>query len=353
MASNTAIRVGVVGVGIGRTHLDGYKKLGDAVDIFAICDLNEERAKKAAEDFGAKHVFADYHEMLALDDLDAVSVCTPNSLHAEVALACIAAGKHVLCEKPMADTLANARKIVEATRQSDKLFMMGMNNRFRGDTQVLKKMIDDGQLGDIYYAKCGWTRRNGIPGLGGWFTTKALSGGGPLIDIGVHVLDLTTYLMGNPAPVSASGSTYAKFGPRGKGGGAWGAAPDLAKAKTFDVEDLATGLVKFDNGATLLLEASWASYIAHDQFYSTLLGTEGGADLEPLRVYKDLSGAPVDIHPQAPRVGGHEAEVKHFVTCIQEGKQPLATAEQGLHILQILDAIYRSAETGREVVIDR
>ena len=140
--------------------------------------------------------------------------------------------------------------------------MMGMNNRFRGDTQVLKSFITDGQLGDIYYAKCGWTRRNGIPGLGGWFTTKALSGGGPLIDIGVHVLDLTTYLMGNPVPVSASGSTYAKFGPRGRGAGGYGYAPDPATRSSYDVEDLATGLVKFDNGATLFLEASWASYIA-------------------------------------------------------------------------------------------
>ena len=351
--ANEKIRVGVVGVGIGRVHLDGYRKLGDRVEIVGICDIIESRARAAADDFGVKRTYTDYNELFAERNLDAVSVCTPNALHAEIAVAALQAGKHVLCEKPMANTLENAQKIVAATRESDRLFMMGMNNRFRGDTQVLKSFINDGQLGDIYYAKCGWTRRNGIPGFGGWFTTKAQSGGGPLIDIGVHVLDLTTYLMGNPVPVSASGSTYAKFGPRGRGAGGYGFAPDPNKAANYDVEDLATGLVKFDNGATLFLEASWASYTPKDQFYSTLLGTEGGADLEPLRVYKDLAGAPVDIAPQAPEIGGHAAEIKHFIECIEQGKPPISTAEQGLHILQILDAVYRSAQTGREVIIER
>lgn len=353
MPTGKKIRIGVVGVGIGRVHLDGYRKLGGSVEITGICDLREDRARKTAEEYGAKHVFTDYNHLLALDELDAVSICTPNAFHAEVALAAIAARKHVICEKPMANTLASAQSIVEATRRSDKIFMMGMNNRFRGDTQVLKAFIERGDLGEIYYAKCGWVRRNGIPGFGGWFTTKALSGGGPLIDIGVHALDVTMYLMGNPAPVSVSGSTYAKFGPHGQGGGGYGTAPDPEKVKTYDVEDLATGLVKFDNGATLFLEASWTSHIEKDRFYSTLHGTDGGADLDPLRIHTDMAGAPVDIAPHAPHIGGHEAEVAHFIDCIRQGKAPIATAEQGLHVLQILDAIYRSSETGREIVIER
>ena len=185
----------------------------------------------------------------------------------------------------------------------------------------MKSFITEGQLGDIYYAKCGWTRRNGIPGLGGWFTTKALSGGGPLIDIGVHVLDLTTYLMGNPVARLGVGIDLRPLRPARarRGRLRLRARPEQAQ-KVYDVEDLATGLVKFDNGATLFLEASWASYIAQDQFYSTLLGTEGGADLEPLRVYKDMAGAPVDIAPHAPQIGGHEAEVKHFIECIAAGQ---------------------------------
>lgn len=353
MPSDKKVRVGVVGVGIGRVHLDGYRKLSGSVEIVGICDLREDRARKAAEEFGAKHVFTDYNHLFALDQLDAVSVCTPNAFHAEVALAAIAAGKHVLCEKPMANTLANARQIVDAVRQNDKVFMMGMNNRFRGDTQVLKSFVERGDLGEIYYAKCGWVRRSGIPGFGGWFTTKSLSGGGPLIDIGVHALDVTMYLMGNPAPVSASGATYAKFGPRGLGSGGYGTRPDPDKAKTYDVEDLATGLIKVDNGASLFLEASWASHIEKDRFYSTLHGTEGGADLEPLRIHTTMAGVQADISPHAPNIGGHEAEVAHFIDCIQQGKAPLSTAEQGLHVLQILDAIYRSSETGREIIIER
>ena len=348
------VRVGVVGLGIGRTHLDGYQQLSDSVEIVGVCDLNEDRVKEVAAEYDVSRKFTDYNELFARNDIDAVSLCVPNNLHAELAVAAVAAGKHVLTEKPMADTLANAQKIVEAARTTDKVFMLGMNNRFREDTQVLKAMINQGDLGEIYFAKCGWTRRNGIPGLGGWFTTKALSGGGPLLDIGVHALDVTTYLMGNPIPVSVSGAVYAKFGPRGRGGSAYGYAPDPSTLKPYTVEDLATALVKFDNGATLFLEASWASYIAKDHFYTSLHGTEGGADLDPFVIYKDMGNAPVDIAPQVTTTGmGHAAEIKHFIECIQQGKPAISTAEQGLHILQILDAVYRSAESGRETIISQ
>lgn len=349
------LRVGVIGAGIGGAHLSGYKKSKN-VEVAAICDLNEERATKSAAEFSTAKVYTDYKVMLKEADLDAVSVCTPNSMHADLAVDSLNAGMHVICEKPMADTLAAATRIVDAARKAEakgQIFMMGMNNRFRPDTITLKKLLDAGELGDIYYAKCGWVRRTGIPGFGGWFTTKALSGGGPLIDIGVHVMDLTMYLMGNPVPTTAFGSTYAKFGPRGLGQGAWGA--QTAGEKKYDVEDLATGMVKFENGATLFIEASWASHIKQDHFYSSLHGTEGGADLEPLTVYKSLHGVPVNIKPQIPHglPGGHDAEIIHFVDSIRSGKQPISTAEQGLHVLQILDAIYRSAESGHEVVIKK
>ncbi|HEY3329994.1 MAG TPA: Gfo/Idh/MocA family oxidoreductase [Capsulimonadaceae bacterium] len=353
-SASDKIKVGVIGVGIGRTHLNAYKKLPN-VQIEAICDINETRGETAAKDFGVEKFYTDYKKMLAKSGIDAVSVCVPNHLHAELAVAAAEAGKHVLCEKPMADTLANGEKIVKAARKAEKngqVFMMAMNNRYRGDSQVLKAFIDNGDLGEIYHAKCGWIRRNGIPGFGGWFTTKEKSGGGPLIDIGVHVLDLTLYFMGNPKPVSATGATYAKFGPEGKGTWNWGAPPD-SSTKTFDVEDFASGFVKFDNGATLAIEASWASYIKEDRFYSNILGTEGGADLEPLTIYKNMNGTPVDIKPQFPQLAGHEAEIVHFIDCITGGKQPISTAEQGLHILQILDAIYRSSQSGKEVVIER
>ena len=225
---------------------------------------------------------------------------------------------------------------------------MGMNNRFRGDTQVLKSFITEGQLGEIYYAKCGWTRRNGIPGLGGWFTTKALSGGGPLIDIGVHVLDLTTYLMGNPAPVSASGFHLRPLRPaRARRRGLRPSRPIRGPRSQYDVEDLAAGLVKFDNGATLFLEASWASYTAQATNSTPRCSAPRAARTwSRCGSTRTWRAAPVDIAPHAPQVGGHEAEIKHFIECIAQNKPPISTAEQGLHILQILDAVYRSAETG-------
>ncbi len=338
-ARDGKVRVGVVGVGIGRLHLEGYRT-HPCAEIAAIADVNEERARATAEEFGVPRYYTDYEEMLQKEELDGVSVCTPNSLHAPVAIAAFQAGCHVLCEKPIATSAGEGQKMVDAAKSAGKIFMMAFNNRFRGDTQVLKRYIEQGRLGRIYYAKTGWIRRRGIPGMGGWFTTRAMSGGGPLIDIGVHVLDLTLYLMGNPKPVSAFGSTYAEFGPRMPGG------------EKYDVEDLAAAIVKFSDGSTVFLEASWASNIEGDRFYVTLMGTEGGADLEPLRLYTEENGHLVDIAPQAPAVHGHHAEVRHFVDCIRENRTPLATGEHGLDVVKILDAIYRSAETGEMVRID-
>lgn len=332
------VRVGVVGVGIGRLHLEGYQKHPDA-EIVALADVNEERARQTAKEFNVPQIYADYEKMLKEADLDAISVCTPNSLHAPVAIAAFQAGCHVICEKPIATSAKEGEKMVEAARAAGKIFMMAFNNRFRGDTQVLKKFIDDGVLGDIYYAKTGWLRRRGIPGIGGWFTTKAMSGGGPLIDLGVHVLDLALYLMGNPKPVSAYGSTYAEFGPKMPGG------------DKYDVEDLASGLIKFQNGATVLVEASWASNIAQETAYTTLMGSLGGADLSPLRIYTEMNGAQVDLQPHFPDIHGHQAEVMHFVDCIRDGKTPISTGENGLDVIKILDAIYESAATGKMVNI--
>ncbi|MBW3624534.1 MAG: Gfo/Idh/MocA family oxidoreductase [Armatimonadetes bacterium] len=340
MPEGDRVKVAVIGVGIGHAHLNGYSKCKDA-EIAAVCDVDEARAHKVASEFGVKEIYTDYHELLRRDDIQGISVCLPNFLHAPIAIDCFNAKKAVLCEKPLATTVAEGERMVQAAKENGCLFMMGFNNRFRGDTQVLKKFIEAGELGDIYYAKTGWLRRAGIPGMGGWFTTKEKSGGGPLIDLGVHVLDMTLYLMGNPKPVSAMGSAYAKFGP--------GRAE--AMGKVYDVEDLASGFVKFDNGATVFVEASWESFTERERIYSELFGTKGGATLDPFRIFKREQGVLVDLTPEYPRVSGHERETWHFVECIREKKTPLATGEHGLDILKILDAIYRSAETGDEVKI--
>ncbi len=346
-SSKKKVRVGVVGVGIGSLHIQGYQRHPHA-EVVAVCDINEERAQQVAQEYGVPHVFADYQQMLEKVELNAVSVCTPNALHAPVAIAAMEAGCHILCEKPLAHNLQDAEQMLKVAQKTGVIFMMGMNNRFRGDSQTLKRHIDAGDLGDIYYAKCGWLRRNGIPGFGGWFTTKSMSGGGPLIDIGVHVLDLTWWLMGCPEPEAVFGATFAKFGPYGRGQGGWGTPQ---KGGTFDVEDLATALIRFENGAVCQMDASWASYIERDVFYSQVMGTKGGATLEPLRIFTDRHGVPEDFVPHAPHIHGHLAEVEHFVDCIVKRKQPIAPIEHGVAIMRILDGIYRSAQTGEMVTL--
>ncbi|MBM3492703.1 MAG: Gfo/Idh/MocA family oxidoreductase [Armatimonadetes bacterium] len=341
------VRVGIVGVGIGSLHAQGYSKLPN-VEIAALCDIDTTRAEAVAARYGVKNIYSDYEAMLAEEKLDAVSVCTPNALHAPVAIAALSSGRHVLCEKPLSVNASEGAKIVDAARRSSAKFMIGMNNRFRGDTQVLRKYIENGDLGDIYYARCGWIRRHGIPGFGSWFTRKEMAGGGPLIDIGVHALDVTLYLMGNPKPASVYGATYAKFGPFGKGQGSWGAP---VKGGAYSVEDLACAQIRFRNGASLVLEASWAQHCAGERLYSEVFGDKGGATLEPLRIYTETHGRPADITPAFPNVSGHEAEIAHFVECIVENKQPIATAEQALDVMKILDGIYRSAETGESVAL--
>jgi len=337
------INVGIVGTGMGSAHFEGYSKLPN-VKVVGLVDIDPARAKMISEKWNVPHAFTNHHDLLALKDLDAVSVCTPNSLHAPIAIDALRAGKHVLCEKPMAATVEQAEELCRAASASDKVFMMAFNNRFRGDTQLLKKYIDAGELGELYYGRCGWTRRSGVPGAGGWFTTKKLSGGGPLIDIGVHALDLTWWLMGKPKPVSVSGSVFTYLSPI-----EW---QRMSKPGTFDVEDAAVAHIRFANGAAIMLEASWLLHTPKPGFYCHVMGTKGGASVEPeFRIVQDKYGAQVDLVPAPPNVSGHAAEIVHFVDCVAHRKTPIATAEDGLTVLRMLDGIYRSGKTGRAVAI--
>jgi len=303
-------------------------------------DIDSERARKVAQEYSIPKYFTDYSKLLKLD-IDAVSVCTPNFLHSEMTVAALRAGKHVLCEKPMAVNAREAEEMVKVARETGKKLMIAFCNRFRSHPQLLKRYIEKGELGEIYYVRAGWLRRKNIPGMGGWFTTKAISGGGTLIDLGVHVLDLVLWLMGNPRAVLVAGATYTKFGNR---------IP--LKKGTFDVEDFACAFIRLETGASLVLEVSWASHIKESTgIYISLLGTDGGAELWPLRIYTEKHGSFVDLEPRLEEVSGYEEEVAHFVECILEDKEPMATPEQGLEVTRILDAIYSSAETGGEIVL--
>lgn len=332
------LKVGVIGSGFaGQAHMDGYSKAEDA-DLIAVCDVGEERAKEAAEKYGIPNVFTDYEEMLKLDGLEAISVCLPNFLHMPATVAGLEAGKHVLCEKPLAANAEQAAKMVAAAEKSGKTLAMSLNFRYQGTALTAKKLIEAGELGEIYYAKTGMLRNNAIPK--GWFHVKERSGGGPLLDLAAHVLDVTWWLMGRPEPVSASGTTFAKLGIAGKGLGSWGVGYGDGPV---DIEDLAVGLIKFKDGQSIFVEVSWALNSPPVQ-YCNLFGTEGGMSVFPdFAVHKDPA-VEIEMEPGQDRI-------REFVSNILNGTEPLGPGSDGLTVMRMLDAIYKSAETGKEAVI--
>ncbi len=350
------IGIGVIGTGYiaAARHLPAFQALQEEgkVRLLAVCDVGEDRLRRAAEKFEVPQAFTNYRDMLALDEIDAVSVCTPNFQHKQPVLDAFTAGKHVLCEKPLALNAAEGAEMVAAGRAAGRQLQVGYNLRFGSGAQSVKRFVDDGKLGEIYYARAQALRRRGIPSHG-HFTDKSKQGGGPLIDIGAHVLDLSLWLMGFPKPVSVSGQTQAKFGYReGVIGlrGQW-------DPKKFTVEDFGIGLVRFDSGATLVLESSFAANIAQDQFQTTLMGSEGGAFVDMIqdantRLFREESGTLTDTSPVfLPQVHTHDAEIRAFVQALIDDTPVLVPGEQALMVTQILDALYQSAETGREVLL--
>jgi len=345
-----AVRVGIIGAGsIARyAHIPGYQTQQDSVELVALSDIVPGRAAALAQEFHVPRAYDSVAEMLAKEKLDAVSVCSPNCAHKENTLAALNAGLHVLCEKPMAMSLAEAREMAQAARKAKKVLQIGLHWRFTSEAQALKRFIVAGELGDIYYGEATCMRRRGIPGWG-VFTQKKLQGGGALIDIGVHTLDHTMWLMGNPKPVAVMGATYAAFGKRPEVVSIW----DHWDANKFDVEDMGVGMVRFANGATLILRASWAANIEKEFSETRILGTQGGAYMPPLRIFKEMHQALADVTPvYLKEVKPHVKEIEHFIACVRGECECLVVPEQVLDVQAVLDAIYQSAETGREVRLD-
>ncbi len=353
------LRVGIVGAGaIGtRSHLPGYQR-DPRTEVVALCDPNKDRARAIADEHNIPRIFTDYREMLRVAELDLVSVCTPNALHAPITITALEAGVHVLCEKPMARTGAEAQAMVSAANRTGCKLTIGFHNRFRPPSVALKAFVDGGLLGEIYYIAISMLRRSGIPGYGSWFTSKEMAGGGALIDAGVHGLDLALWFMGHPRPVSVLGVTFSEFGPRRKGLGGWG-ADILEGDQQFDVEDLVVAMVRFENGAVVAIETSWAGYsVTHERLQ--LFGRAGGAELDlsyreverRLRVFTDLENQPVEVLPtlDGPAVSGHARLIEDFVDSIIEDREPVVTPEQGLLVTEIVDRIYQSAQSGKEIV---
>ncbi len=351
------LRVGVIGVGgiAEVSHLPGYEQAGAV--IRGVATLEPDRIAALIDRYRIDVVTDDHRELLSRDDIDAVSVCVPTYLHEGVVIAALEAGKHVLCEKPPGITAAEAERMDDAARRADRLLCYALSARFGPAARKIRGFVEAGQFGTIYAARAGWMRRRGNPA--GWFTRKEHAGGGALIDLGVHGLDLAWWLMGCPRPVAASGATYREFGHYL---GDDAATPDpvmqrhlAQQPKTaFDVEDAGFAFVRFDGGAHLMLEASWALNCRGEHRYVTLYGTRSGAEVFPqaASIYSDMDGTLVDIEPYVPTASGYLEQLRHFVAVAQGHEQPVAPSSQGVTLMKMLDAIYRSAETGREVAID-
>lgn len=343
----SVLRIGIIGAGaIARdVHIPSYLKNGEKVEIVAVADVALERAEAIAEMFDIPHAYGSYHEMLKDVELDAVSVCVPNKFHADATIAALEAGCHVLCEKPPAMTVEEAELMAKTAEKAGKFLSYGFHYRYYPEVEIAKSFIDAGEMGEIYSARVHAIRRRGIPGWG-VFTNKELQGGGPLIDIGVHMLDTALYLMGYPEPEVVLGKTHQRIGNK-KGVGLLGDWD----YENYTVEDMAIGMVTFKNGATLTLEAAFAANVENNSTMQvSLMGDEGGADIFPLKIFQEKHHTLVDITPAyIPEVDGHEREISHFVHCCLHNEQPLCTPEQGLIIQRIVNAIYESAETGKAI----
>jgi predicted dehydrogenase len=334
------VRVGVIGLGLGVHHLEGVAAAKDA-EIAGIADIDAERLAERGDRFGVKNRFADYRKLLAMPEIDAVTVALPNYLHRDVTIAALRAGKHVMCEKPPALNTRQAQDMARAAKKARRILMIAVNNRYRREVQYLRGEVAKGRFGKVYLAKCAYVRRSGIPAWGaGWFVDKAKSGGGPIIDLGVHVIDMTLFILGYPKVTAVSAAAFQNFKHR------------VPAKYTYSVEDHAIALMRLAGGGVLSFETSWATHLKAGASFVEIYGTKAGAKLEPLEIYSEREGVLFDEIPQVKPTGWEEsihAEVAHFVECVRTGRKPLSPGEQGVDIMKVLDGIYRSAELGREV----
>lgn len=351
------IKVAIIGTGgISGLHIAGYEKLPDKVEVVACCDIDEEKAKKYAAAHNIPRVYTDFNEMLDKEQLDAVSVTTWNAAHCAPTCAALEHGVNVICEKPMAMNRFEAMKMQEAAKKSGKLLQIGFVRRYGNDTATVKKFIDSGDMGDLYYAKVEYLRRSGCPG--GWFADKDYSGGGPLIDLGVHVMDLARYLAGRPKPVRAFARTFSGLGNNRAAASAMAWQPPENKGQfKANVEDFVTGMILFDTGFTLSVEASFNLNIKSNHSTVQLFGTQAGAQLEggPLEIYTQKNGLFLNISPDYksnPFGEIFDREIAHFVDCVMNGTECIAPAEDGVVLMKMIDALYESARTGVSVDID-
>jgi predicted dehydrogenase len=356
------LRVAIIGCGgiANGKHLPSLKKL-EQVEMVAFCDIEIKKAEKAAIEYGTPEavVYKNYKQLLEDESIDVVHVLTPNISHAEISIASMEAGKHVMCEKPMAKTSEEAKLMVETAERTGKKLTIGYNNRFRPDSQYLHNVCKQGDLGEVYYARAHAIRRRAVP-TWGVFLDEEKQGGGPLIDIGTHALDLTLWMMDNYKPKSVMGTTYHKLGQKKDAANAWGSWDP----EKFTVEDSAFGFITMENGATIVLESSWAlNTLDIDEAKCSLSGTEGGADMKDgLRIngenFNKLYTTNVELGAggvafyDGKAESDSDLEARLWVESIVNNTDPIVKPAEALVVTQILEAIYESAKTGKAVYFD-
>lgn len=344
------LKVGLIGTGgiVRGAHLKpGWLAVPD-VEIVAACDINEASAKKLAEDFKIPQVFTDFRELLKLKDLDAVDICTPNKVHTPAVVASLEAGKHVLCEKPLAVSTKEILEMREALRKSGKILMTAQHFRFQENSVAIKSWIESGALGEVYHARVNATRRNWLPTSPG-FIDPNLSGGGPCMDIGVHALDTALWLMNFPKPVRVSGRAHTNFAKGFDIPGGWGEWDRTL----FGVEDFAAGFIHFSNGSTMALEASWLQHQEKEEINATLQGKKAGIRWPTGHFHTVANRTLIDgvVLPHGGRKPAHTEEILAFADAIRTGKPSPVPIEQTINVIAILEAIMQSSQLNREITI--
>lgn len=346
-------KVAIIGCGTiaNNAHIPAYIA-NPHVEIKYFVDIVKEKAEKAVAAYGCGTAVESYKEILNDPEIEAVSICTPNDSHASIAMECLQAGKNVLCEKPAARTYAEALEMQRVQHETGKILNIGVVNRFNMGVNVMKKMIEDGSLGEIYHVYVSFRSQRSIPGLGGAFTTKSIAGGGVLIDWGVHFLDIVMYCTGDPKPKTVSGTAYCKLGKDMKDYSylnMWAGPPDYSG--TYDVDDFVTGMIRTE-GPTITLNGAWAQNIGVDEMYIDFLGDKGGIRLNyggDFTLWSAQHGALLETKPKF-NMGDHfQNEIDQFIKSVQTGEKLSSHIDTVIITSQILQAIYDSSESGREL----
>ena len=348
------IKVAVIGCGTiaNSAHIPSYMA-NDTCEIKYFCDIILERAQAAVEKYGCGTAVADYHEVLADPEIEAVSVCTPNLMHKTISIDALKAGKHVLCEKPAARIYSEALEMQEAQHETGKTLNIGVVNRFNTTVNKIKEMIDAGELGEVYHVYVSFRSHRSIPGLGGAFTTKAIAGGGALIDWGVHFLDIVMYCMGDPAPLTVSGEAYSKLGVNIADYAylsMWSSEADVNG--TYDVDDFVTGMIRTE-GPTITLNGAWAQNIDEREMFIDFIGDKAGIRLQyggDFKMYTAKNGSLYTIEPKFKTTDAFQNEIDAFLNCVRTGEKAPSHIDYAVLTSKIMQGIYDSSESHKEIV---